>query len=135
MQIPAELAGKRRLTHAELAHIASIAFGRGYAEGAGAGTQFAVFDLEAAGELAVRAWEPGDTIVPFGMRGKRKLQDLFTDAKVPKAKRKLWPVLTLSDGAIGWVPGIRQAVAEGRTRLAGLVGHGKEVAGHYVRYK
>jgi len=110
-QIPPELTGKRRLTHAELAQIASIAFGKGYAEGAGAGTRFAVFDLEAAGELAVRAWEPGDTIMPFGMKGKRKLQDLFTDAKVPKAKRKLWPVLTLADGAIGWVPGIRQAVA------------------------
>ena len=110
-EIPAELAGKRRLTHAELAHIASIAFGRGYAEGAGAGTQFAVFDLEAAGELAVRAWEPGATIVPLGMRGNRILQDLFTDDKVTNATRQLRPVLTLSDGAIGWVPGIRQAVA------------------------
>ncbi len=106
--LPAELSGKRRFTHNELALIACRALGPGYANECGAGSIWAVFDLEQAGELSIRAWEPGDTIIPFGMKGKRKLQDVFTDEKVPKDKRGLWPVLTIGDGSIAWIPGIRQ---------------------------
>ncbi len=109
IEMPEELSGRRRYTHAELAAIASRAMGPGYAAEEGAGTEWAVFDLDLAGEPGIRAWEPGDAVTPFGMRGKKKLQDLFTDAKVPKDRRSLWPVVTLSDGTIAWVPGIRQA--------------------------
>lgn len=111
VEIPEELSGKRRYTHAELAAIASRAMGPGYASAEGAGTEWAVFDLNLAGEAGIRAWEPGDAVVPFGMRGRKKLQDLFTDAKVPKDRRSLWPVVTLQDGAIAWVPGVRQSSA------------------------
>ncbi len=112
-EIPRELLGKRRYSHQELAQLADLAFGHGYAEGSGAGSAFAVFDLREAGEPSIRAWEPGDSMMPFGMKGRRKLQDVFTDAKVPKDQRKIWPVVTLAGGAIGWVPGLRQgAVAK-----------------------
>lgn len=109
--IPEDLSGKRRYSHAELAAIASRAMGSGHAVEEGAGIEWAVFDLDLAGEAGIRAWEPGDGLTPFGMRGRKKLQDLFTDAKVPKDRRSLWPVITLSDGTIAWVPGIRQSSA------------------------
>lgn len=110
-QIPSELLGKRRYSHQELVELADLAFGHGFADSLGAGALFAVFDLHEAGEPHIRAWEPGDSMIPFGMKGRRKLQDVFTDAKVPKDQRKIWPVLTLAGGAIGWIPGLRQGAA------------------------
>ena len=35
------------------------------------------------GDLAERSWEPGDWIRPLGMRGRKKLQDWFTDHHIP----------------------------------------------------
>ena len=40
------------------------------------------------GELAERGWEPGDWIRPLGMRGRKKLQDWFTDHHVPVPAKK-----------------------------------------------
>ena len=42
---------------------------------------------------------------PLGLGGSRSLQDLFTDRKVPRARRSRLPVV-LSAGAIAWVPGV-----------------------------
>jgi tRNA(Ile)-lysidine synthase len=50
--------------------------------------------------LVVRAREDGDRI---GDPGRRKLQDLFTDAKVPAAMRPFWPVIA-TEKAVFWVP-------------------------------
>lgn len=66
----------------------------------------ALFDADAAGGgLSVRNFRPGDRISPIGMRGHRKLKDVFIDAKLPKSKRLSFPVVEL-DGAIAWLPGI-----------------------------
>lgn len=66
----------------------------------------ALFDADAAGGgLRVRNFRPGDRISPIGMRGHRKLKDVFIDAKLPKSKRLSFPVVEL-DGAIAWLPGI-----------------------------
>jgi len=63
--------------------------------------------------LRVRARRPGDRIVPFGMKGRKKLSDLFIDRKIPLSRRDRIPVF--EDGAgIFWVPGL--AGAE-RTRI------------------
>lgn len=43
--------------------------------------------------LFVRSWKPGDRLQPAGMRGSKKLQDLFTDLKIPKAERPYFPVI------------------------------------------
>jgi len=68
-----------------------------------------VFAAEAlAPELEVRAWEPGDRLVPFGRSSPVKLQDLFTAARVPRLDRSRYPVI-LSAGTIIWVPGLRRA--------------------------
>ncbi len=37
--------------------------------------------------LEVRAWRPGDRMRPAGLGGTKSLQDLFTDRKVPRARR------------------------------------------------
>ncbi len=58
-----------------------------------------------AGALEVRAWRPGDRMRPLGLGGSKSLQDLFTDRKVPRARRAQLPVV-VSDGEIAWVPGV-----------------------------
>lgn len=66
--------------------------------------------------LWVRAWRPGDRIHPLGLGGRsKKLQDVWTDAKVPRALRRGWPlVVDSSDGGVVLaVPGIA-ASEEGR---------------------
>ncbi|MCY0879587.1 MAG: tRNA lysidine(34) synthetase TilS [Firmicutes bacterium] len=52
--------------------------------------------------LAARHWQPGDRIHPLGMQGHaKKLQDVFVDARVPRAERPWWPVVV--DAATGTV--------------------------------
>lgn len=63
-------------------------------------------DTLGAGALTVRPRRPGDRIHPTGMAGSKKLQDLFTDAKVPQASRDGIPVFVCGDEVV-WVPGCR----------------------------
>jgi tRNA(Ile)-lysidine synthetase-like protein len=58
--------------------------------------------------LIVRGRRPGDRMAPFGLRGTKKLQDIFTDAKVSEARRDAYPVI-LSGDEIVWLPGYRVA--------------------------
>jgi tRNA(Ile)-lysidine synthase len=59
-------------------------------------------------DLWVRPVKAGDRILPFGMTGSRKIQDILVDAKVPRAERALIPVLTCADRIV-WLPGYRIA--------------------------
>jgi len=68
--------------------------------------------------LVFRNARPGDRIEPFGMEGKKKLQDVFTDTKVPRARRKLIPVLADACSVL-WVPGV---VSSRRTRVTANTG-------------
>lgn len=58
--------------------------------------------------LYVRSWKPGDRFEPAGMRGSKKLQDFFTDKKIPKSKRLHLPIIVndrneiLSVGNLRW---------------------------------
>ncbi len=58
--------------------------------------------------LRVRSWETGDAYRPHGAPGRRKLQDLFTDARLPRSHRSAIPVVECG-GEIVWVPGFRVA--------------------------
>jgi len=70
----------------------------------------AVFDrAQLRWPLAIRGWKPGDRMRPRGGVGRRKLQDIFVDAKIPKPERHQLPVFVDSDGDILWVPGLRPA--------------------------
>jgi len=57
--------------------------------------------------MNVRSWMPGDRIEPLGMGGKkRKVQDVFTDEKVPRRERAVFPLLVDRESVI-WIPGLR----------------------------
>lgn len=58
--------------------------------------------------FSVRSAEPGDRMCPLGMDGHRKLQDIFTDLKVPAQKRSYIPVVFCGDEIV-WIPGFRIA--------------------------
>jgi tRNA(Ile)-lysidine synthase len=51
--------------------------------------------------LRVRGWRPGDRLA--GRR--RKIQDVFVDAKVPRSEREAWPLVVRGDEIVA-VPGI-----------------------------
>lgn len=59
-------------------------------------------------EIWIRSWRAGDRMVPFGMTGSRKIQDILVDAKIPRAERQQVPVVEC-DGEIIWIPGYRIA--------------------------
>ena len=65
------------------------------------------------GGLRLRSRRPGDRLVPLGMMGSRKVQDLLVDAKVPRAERDQVPIVE-DDAGIVWLAGHRQAE---RTRV------------------
>jgi len=59
------------------------------------------------GPLSVRYWRRGDWFCPAGMYGHRKkLQDFFTDLKVPKRLRNAVPLVVAPAGIV-WVVGYR----------------------------
>lgn len=65
-----------------------------------------LFDADrVAWPLSVRSPRPGDRIRPRGLGGTKKLQDLFTDRKVPRSRRDRIPVL-LDQNGILWVAGV-----------------------------
>jgi tRNA(Ile)-lysidine synthase len=43
--------------------------------------------------LFARQWKPGDRFIPSGMKGSKKLQDFFTDNKIPLHERGRIPVI------------------------------------------
>jgi tRNA(Ile)-lysidine synthase len=66
-------------------------------------------------KLVVRARHEGDRTVN---RPRKKLQDLFVDAKIPASQRSRWPVIA-SEDSVWWVPGLTEPPkTEGGTRLA-----------------
>lgn len=56
--------------------------------------------------LRLRRWREGDTFIPFGMAGRKKVGDYLTDQKVPIVERKRQFVL-VSGEEIVWVVGRR----------------------------
>lgn len=56
--------------------------------------------------LTIRSVKPGDAFQPLGMKGEKKLQDFFTDEKVPRPERKRVPLVVFGD-EVAWVGGMR----------------------------
>jgi tRNA(Ile)-lysidine synthase len=54
--------------------------------------------------LSVRAWRAGDRLA----RRERKVQDLFTRAKIPRSERETWPLVVRGDEVVS-VPGVASA--------------------------
>ncbi|KPJ64594.1 hypothetical protein AMJ44_12515 [candidate division WOR-1 bacterium DG_54_3] len=69
--------------------------------------QTAYVDHAALGKnLLARNKQEGDRFNPLGMKGSKKLQDLFVDEKIPAELRDSIPIIE-SGGKIIWVAGVR----------------------------
>jgi tRNA(Ile)-lysidine synthase len=56
--------------------------------------------------LTLRSWKQGDSFIPFGMDGTKKVSDFFTDLKYSIADKEKALVLE-SNGLIAWIAGER----------------------------
>jgi tRNA(Ile)-lysidine synthase len=56
--------------------------------------------------LTLRTWQPGDWFVPFGMKGRKKLSDFFSDLKYSRLDKEKALLLCSGDHII-WVVGER----------------------------
>ncbi|MFH0947479.1 MAG: tRNA lysidine(34) synthetase TilS [Elusimicrobiota bacterium] len=59
-------------------------------------------------KIKIRKWHFGDKMVPFGMNSQKKLQDVFTDEKIPRNIRKEIPVVC-EGKKIVWVSGVKRS--------------------------
>jgi tRNA(Ile)-lysidine synthetase-like protein len=86
----------------------------------------AVVDFAAVGsKVYTRYRRPGDRFRPLGMRGHRKLQDVFVDAKVSRELRDRVPLVVDATDRIVWVVGhgiAADACAAGRATGVLLLG-------------
>jgi len=66
------------------------------------------FDAEKVGSrILVRHWQAGDRFQPIGMSNSIKLQDFFTNEKVPRSRRHELVVAASQNGELFWVEGLR----------------------------
>jgi tRNA(Ile)-lysidine synthase len=66
------------------------------------------FDADAVGaDITLRHWREGDRFQPIGMKQAVKLQDFFTNQKIPRARRHELLLATTKGGEIFWVEGAR----------------------------
>ncbi len=67
-----------------------------------------IFDADQVGnEIVLRHWQPGDRFQPIGMSKPVKLQDLFTNQKIPRAERHRLVVAVTKTGELFWVERLR----------------------------
>ena len=68
------------------------------------------FDADKVGSrILLRHWRPGDRFQPIGMSSPVKLQDLFTNSKIPRAQRHTLIVAEAASGELFWVERLRMA--------------------------
>jgi tRNA(Ile)-lysidine synthase len=58
--------------------------------------------------IRIRCFRPGDRLLPMGMKGHKKIKDLFIDCKIPGPLRQKIPILIAGEDII-WVAGVRQS--------------------------
>ncbi|WP_374718118.1 tRNA lysidine(34) synthetase TilS [Neobacillus sp.] len=68
--------------------------------------------------IIIRTRKPGDRMTLKGMKGTKKIKDIFIDQKIPLSERDEWPVVTDGDGSIIWLPGLKKSSFEGTEKLA-----------------
>ena len=65
------------------------------------------FDANKVGkEIVLRHWRPGDRFHPIGFKSATKLQDQFTNKKIPRERRHQ-SIVAAAGGEIFWVEGLR----------------------------
>ena len=61
-----------------------------------------------SGNIVIRHRRNGDIIVPLGMKGKKKVKDIFIDMKIPKSERDSIPIIQFGED-ISWIVGIKMS--------------------------
>ena len=56
--------------------------------------------------LILRNWQEGDYFYPYGMKGKKKVSDLFTDEKIAIPHKHRIPLLCMGESII-WIVGYK----------------------------
>ncbi|MEG0825861.1 MAG: tRNA lysidine(34) synthetase TilS [Bacilli bacterium] len=59
--------------------------------------------------LHIRNRQNGDKMYVKGMLGRKKINDIFIDSKIPLKERDIWPVVIDSNGDIVWLPGLKKS--------------------------
>ncbi|MDF2715440.1 MAG: tilS [Paenibacillus sp.] len=59
--------------------------------------------------LTVRSRQSGDRMEPLGLKGTKKVKDMFIDEKMPPAARSRVPLVLDAAGRILWIPGVRRS--------------------------
>lgn len=67
-----------------------------------------IFDYDKINNVIIRYRKDGDRITPLGMKGSKKLKDIFIDMKIPKEKRDEIPLIQFNDD-ISWIVGIKMS--------------------------
>lgn len=88
------------------------------------------FDIEKTGKkLYVRNRRFGDSFLPNGLNGTKKLKDFFSDLKIPTHERDRVPILTNGDDII-WVMGFRTSkkfLKDKNTKEVIILDYGKNI--------
>ena len=100
----------------------------------GSGPGEVYLDASAVGsKLVIRPWQRGDKISPLGLRGTKKVHDIFVDGKIPRWERSRIPLVADAGGRILWVVGLAIAdsakVTVASTRVVRLRARGLSEAG------
>ena len=59
--------------------------------------------------LKLRTKKDGDTIKVLNLKGKKKISDIFINAKISKNKRNNYPILVDSNNTVLWIPGVKKS--------------------------
>ncbi len=59
--------------------------------------------------LYVRSRKPGDRMAVKGLRGHKKINDIFIDEKIAPQQRATWPIVVDATDTILWIPGIKKS--------------------------
>lgn len=59
--------------------------------------------------LVIRTRKDGDRMTPLGMKGTKKIKNIFIEEKIPIMERNSWPIVTDRKGEIIWLPGLKKS--------------------------
>ncbi len=93
----------------------------------------AYFDLDSLKQpLRVRTFKPGDRMRPLGMKGRKKLKDIFMEKRIPPGLRRTIPLLCAGEKIL-WAVGVRQSedckVKKSTKRVLRVECRGLEISG------
>ena len=88
-----------------------------------------LFSIDGVNEITIRTRKNGDTMIFFGMTGRKKIKDILINNKIPKDKRDLIPLILFNDEIV-WISGIRSSnlykIKKGNKKLLKVSYEGRE---------